>query len=103
MEKYLINVKCDLEGIHNMYKSECIKLKDSYIKKKNLLDKDYLNKLKLFKETPKKSLDKIIIYCDGACPGNGRSNARGGIGAVFLDINKNVIMEKCKKVVSMKV
>jgi ribonuclease HI len=33
----------------------------------------------------------MIIYCDGACSGNGTSTAVGGFGVVVLDDNENII------------
>ena len=33
----------------------------------------------------------MIIYVDGACSGNGSTNAVGGFGVVVLDDNENLI------------
>lgn len=33
----------------------------------------------------------MIIYCDGACSGNGSAAAVGGFGVVVLDDNENII------------
>lgn len=33
----------------------------------------------------------MIIYCDGACSGNGNTNAIGGFGVVVLDDDENLI------------
>jgi ribonuclease HI len=50
----------------------------------------------------KTNTDKVSIYCDGACPNNGRKNATGGAGAVILNPEKEVIVQLCENLNHLK-
>lgn len=107
MENFMLKSTSNTEIINKKYEIDKKNIEERYKLELRELRNKYINDLNMealySKDVDNKKDEIINLYCDGACPGNGKRGAIGGAGAVAYNSNGETVKEFIEKVVGDKV